>query len=151
MTVSQGETPTTGRGEAGPTTESPFLWAGRVAGAALVVWMGWIHLHLWSEGYKHLPSIGPLFLANFIAAIVVALLLLGLSRPGFIVAVAAAGAALTLGTAGALALSVNTGLFGFTEAWSAPFTHLSVGVELSATVALFTTAAGLLVRSRRRG
>ena len=46
------------------------LLVGRVAGAGLLIWMGWIHLHLWSAGYKHLPSIGTLFLLNFIGAVV---------------------------------------------------------------------------------
>ena len=53
-------------------TAPPDLLVGRVAGAGLLVWMGWIHLHLWNQGYKHLPSIGDLFLLNFIASVLLA-------------------------------------------------------------------------------
>ena len=136
---------------AGPVTDSPLLWTGRVAGAALLVWMGWIHLHLWGEGYEHLPTIGPLLMADFVAAVVVALVLIGASRSGVVAAVAGAGALLALGTLGALALSVNVGLFGFTESWNSPFTHVSVGVETAAAAILLAVVAVILARDRRAG
>ena len=45
---------------------------GRQAGAlllrlgcvALLAWIGYIHLHLWQEGYRHIPTNGPLFLLD---------------------------------------------------------------------------------------
>lgn len=130
----------TAPGEAG----SGVLWTGRVLGAGLLVWMGWIHLHLWSEGYKHIHTVGPMFMANFVAAMVLAIALLAVPSRELIAAAAAAGAALAVATLGGLALSVNVGLFGFTDSWNAPFAHLSLGVEIAAAAALLATAAWAL-------
>jgi len=44
-----------------------------VVGAGLTVWSGVIHLQLWSQGYRDIPVIGPLFLIQGIATIVLAL------------------------------------------------------------------------------
>ena len=44
-----------------------------VAGAALLVWSGVIHLQLWSGGYRGISVVGPLFLIQGIASIVLAL------------------------------------------------------------------------------
>ena len=41
-------------------------------GAGFLVWSGVIHLQLWSDGYKDISVIGPLFLVQGIASIVVA-------------------------------------------------------------------------------
>ena len=131
--------------------DSPLLWAGRITGSGLLVWMGWIHLHLWSEGYKHLRTIGPLLMADFVAAIVIALLVLGVHRRNFVAAAVLAGAVLALATLGALALSINVGLFGFTESWKAPFTHVGVGIESAAAVVLLATAAGAGASGRQAG
>ena len=151
MTIDRGEGSATEALPSGGVTDSPLLWAGRVTGSGLLVWMGWIHLHLWSEGYKHLGTIGPLLIANFVAAIATALLLLGVHRWNLVASVALAGAGLALLTLGALALSVNVGLFGFTESWKAPFTHVSVGIESAATAVLLATATGAAVSGRRAG
>src|SRR6202020_2365695 len=43
-----------------------------VAGAALMVWSGVIHLQLWSDGYRSISVIGPLFLIQGIASIALA-------------------------------------------------------------------------------
>ncbi len=51
-----------------------------VAGAALLVWSGVIHLQLWSDGYKDISVIGPLFLVQAIASIVLALALVVFRR-----------------------------------------------------------------------
>ena len=151
MTIAQGEGSSTEELPSGGVTESPLLWAGRVVGSGLLVWMGWIHLHLWSEGYKHLGTIGPLLIADFVAAMVIALLLLGVHRWNLVAAVSFAGAGLALLALGALALSINVGLFGFTESWKAPFTHVSVGVESAAAAVLLVTAAGAVASGRRAG
>ena len=39
----------------------------RLACAALLAWIGYIHLHLWLEGYRQIPTDGPLFLADAVA------------------------------------------------------------------------------------
>jgi len=118
-------------------------------GAGLLVWMGWIHLHLWSEGYKHIATVGPLFMANFVAAITATLVLLAVPTRRLVAAAALAGACLAVGTALGLVLSINVGLFGFTDSWNAPFAHLSLAVEITAGAVLLVTAAGALLRQRR--
>jgi hypothetical protein len=40
-----------------------------VVGAALLVWSAVIHLQLWSDGYRDISVIGPLFLIQGIASI----------------------------------------------------------------------------------
>ena len=126
------------------------LVAGRVAVAGLLAWMGWIHLHLWSNGYRHIPTVGPMFLANFVGAVAVALAVLAV--PARLLVFAAAGAALTAaGTLGALIISVNVGLFGFRDSSNAPFAHLSIWVEaLALAVSLALTARSALLMAHRR-
>jgi hypothetical protein len=43
-----------------------------VAGAALMVTTAAIHLHLWLAGYRHIPRIGPLFIAQAVTGFVAA-------------------------------------------------------------------------------
>ena len=108
---------------AGGWTAPPDLLVGRVAGAGLLVWMGWIHLHLWSAGYKHLPSIGHLFLLNFIAAVVLAVGVLAVPRR-YLALAAGAGALMAAGTLVSLVISINVGLLGFKDSFNAPFVHI---------------------------
>ena len=97
--------------------------------------MGWIHLHLWSDGYKHLPSIGYLFLLNFIASVLLALGVLVVPRR-YLALAAGAGALMAAGTLVSLTISINVGLLGFTDSFNAPFVHLSIWVEAAAVVVL---------------
>jgi predicted lipoprotein with Yx(FWY)xxD motif len=85
-------------------------WYG-IAGAALLIASGSIHLDLYLTGYNSIPTIGPLFLLQIIAAylLAVAIPLTGL-RLAY-----AAGAAFAIGTLGGYLLSLKVGLFGFTE------------------------------------
>ena len=126
------------------------LVVGRLAVAGLLAWMGWIHLHLWSNGYRHIPTVGPMFLANFVIAVAVALAVL--AAPTRLLGVAAAGALLTAaGTLVALVISVNVGLFGFKDSSNAPFAHLSVWVEaLAVLFSLALTARSVLLSRGRR-
>ena len=81
----------------------------RLAGAGLVVWVDAIHLDLWSEGYRHIPTDGPLFLAGAISGFVLAaLLLLVWPRPlaGLL------GAGSMASTLAALIFSINAGHAG---------------------------------------
>lgn len=149
---------TAGRGTAGRATTghpSGLGWggpldvvAGRLLVAGLLGWMGWIHLHLWNGGYSHVATIGPLFLANFVVAVAVALAVL--VAPVRLLVPAAAAAVLTAaGTLVGLILSVNVGLFGFRDSSSAPFAHLSVWVEALAVVAGVALLARAAALSRR--
>jgi hypothetical protein len=98
------------------------------AGAVLLVASAVIHLHLWSTGYQHIPTIGPLFLLQGIAGIVVALAV-AVSRHYL---VALAGALFAAGTIGGLILSVEVGLFGFKDSFSAPWATDSLVIEIAA-------------------
>ena len=54
----------------------------RLAGAALLGWIGWVHWVLWQhEGYKFIPTSGPFFLVDAIAAVLLAVALLAWPRP----------------------------------------------------------------------
>ena len=83
----------------------------RVAGALLLVVSACIHLVLYLTGYRSIPTIGWLFLVQFLVAFVLAVgALVTHSR-----LVAIAGAGLALSTLGAYLLAVWIGLFGFKE------------------------------------
>ena len=85
-------------------------WFG-IVGAALLVASGAIHLDLYLTGYNSIPTIGPLFLLQIIAAFVLAI---AIPLTGYRLAYAA-GAAFAIGTLGGYLLSLKIGLFGFTE------------------------------------
>jgi predicted lipoprotein with Yx(FWY)xxD motif len=85
-------------------------WSG-IAGAALLIASGAIHLDLYLTGYRSIPTIGWLFLLQVIAAYVLAVAIPVTRHP----LVAASGAAFGLGTLGGYLLSLKVGLFGFTE------------------------------------
>jgi hypothetical protein len=113
-------------------------------GAVLLVLSAAIHLHLWSQSYQHIPTIGPLFLLQGIAGIGLALMVAVLRHPLVLI-----GAALfAAGTIGGLMLSVYVGLFGFKDSLSAPYATKSLILEAVAFGVL--TAAALLSRVRHR-
>jgi len=85
-------------------------WFG-IAGAALLVASGAIHLDLYLTGYRTIPTIGPLFLLQVIAAFALAAAIL---VTGSWLA-EAAGAGFALSVLGGYLLSLWIGLFGFTE------------------------------------
>jgi predicted lipoprotein with Yx(FWY)xxD motif len=85
-------------------------WFG-IAGAALLVADGAIHLDLYLTGYRTIPTIGWLFLLQVIAAFALALAIL---VTGSWLA-AAAGAGFAVSVLGGYLLSIWVGLFGFTE------------------------------------
>jgi len=85
--------------------------APRLAGAVLLAVTGAIHLDLYLTGYRHIPTIGPLFLLQIIAAFVLAVAVAVLRGP----LAAAAGAGFAIATLGGYLLTVWVGLFGFQE------------------------------------
>jgi hypothetical protein len=109
----------------------------RLAAIALLSTVAWIHLHLWQSGYRHIPTIGPLFLAAVVAAAGVAAVLL--ARPSRVLGLLAL--AVDAGMLAALIGSINLGLFGFTESLNAPFVVESIAIETLAalTLALWIT------------
>src|SRR5438105_3919366 len=97
----------------------------RLICAALLAWIGYIHLHLWAEGYRQIPTDGPLFLLDAAAGFALAAALLAWPRP--LAGLAAAG--YTAGTLGALLTSLSVGLFGFRESISASYVTQSLAIE----------------------
>ena len=85
-------------------------WYG-IAGAALLIASGAIHLDLYVTGYNSIPTIGPLFLLQIISAFLLAVVI---PLTGLRLAYAA-GAGFGLGTLGGYLLTLKVGLFGFTE------------------------------------
>ncbi len=119
------------------------------AGAICLAGSGVIHLYLWGKqyGYRDIPTIGPLFLIQGIATILVALLVIA-SRQ---VVALLVGAAVLVGSVGALLLAVYVGLFGFRDTWSAPYAWTSLFEESAGAVLLLAAAAVLVRPGARRG
>jgi hypothetical protein len=117
----------------------------RLVAVGLLSAVGWVHLHLWQEGYRHIPTIGPLFLAAAVSTLVIGVGLLG--RPSRLIGLFGFGT--VTGILGGLIISVNVGLFGFTESLTAPFAVESVVLEIAAAVTLAAwTAVDFLAESR---
>jgi hypothetical protein len=108
-------------------------------GAGFLVWSAVIHLMLWSDGYKDISVIGPLFLVQGIASIVLAVAIVALRWLALLVAGAVAGVA----TAAGLLLTASAGLFGYTESLSVPYAVLSLAVEFTAAFVLLVAACVL--------
>jgi hypothetical protein len=125
------------------TTGSPVArWTATVlalAGAAMLIWSADIHIMLWSDGYKDIHIIGPLFLAQAIACIVLAVPLV-IWRA---LALQLVGAATLAATAAGLLLSANYGLFGMRESLSVPYAVLSLYVEFGGAAILVAGAVVL--------
>jgi hypothetical protein len=115
-------------------------------GAGFLVWSGAIHLELWSDGYKDISVIGPLFLVQGIASIVVAVAIVAFRW----LALLATGAVTGVATAIGLLLSVNFGLFGYSESLSVPYAELSLAVEFTAAFVLLAAACVLALAQPSR-
>jgi hypothetical protein len=115
-------------------------------GAAFLVWSGVIHLELWADGYRDISVIGPLFLVQGIASIVLAVAIVALRW----LALLAAGAVAGLATAVGLLLTVYVGLFGYTESLTVPYAVLSLAVEFTAAFVLLVAAVLLALATRAR-
>ena len=116
----------------------------RLGCTALLAWIGYIHLHLWLEGYRHIPTNGPLFLVDAVAGFVLAAVVLAWPRP--LAGLLAAG--YTAATLGALLISLSVGLFGFQESISASYVIESLTIETITVLALIAWTV-LLIASLR--
>ena len=118
-----------------------------IIGGALVIASAALHLYLWSsvDGYRHIATIGPLFLVQGIVGCALGLAVIAWRN----LAAAAAGAAFMAASIGGLAASVRFGLFGWHERMSAPYAGLALGVEIAGLVALLSGAAVLASRRAR--
>src|SRR5262249_52455510 len=101
-------------------TMNPLTTGLRVVLAGLLAGIALVPLDLWnSHGYRHIPTIGPLFLLNVITGLVLAIATLA-SPQRLLCYVAGADTLYAIATLAALAISINFGLFGFTDSTDAP-------------------------------
>ena len=114
-----------------------------LAGAVALVWSSVIHLQLWSEGYRTISVIGPLFLIQGIVGVSLALALVAFRWAVLLTA----GAVLLAGTAIGLLLSATIGLFGYQESLAVPSAANSLTVEFAGTAVL--AAAVVIVLAAR--
>jgi hypothetical protein len=116
-----------------------------LSGAAMLVWSGVIHLQLWSDGYKDISVVGPLFLLQGVGGMVIALALLALRW----LALLAVGAVTLVATAVGLLLSVHISLFGYRETLLVPYGELSLWVEFTGAAVLTLAALVVLIAPSR--
>ena len=114
-----------------PSIIRPVARGLRVLGAGLILANGGLHFYLWRQTYRAIPVIGPLFLLNAVAAVLIAAGLLW--KPKGIAALL--GVALSAGTFGGFVLASTVGLFGFSTGWSGQAVIAAV-VETGAIVVL---------------
>jgi len=111
----------------------------RIVGAVALVVSAAVHLYLWFDGVRQ-QSVGPMFLVNVVAGVVIAVLLLRWEHwvPPF----------LTLGfglaTLGAFTIASTVGLLGVHTVWAGG----SVWTAAVAEVVCIVVGATLLVRER---
>lgn len=128
----------------GRFSEDPRRLPYLVGGATLLV-SGYIHLRLWSSfGYRHIPTVGTLFVLQAVIGLLLGLALLFKPR----VWLAVLGGAFALATITGFVISLTRGIFGFRDYWSAPFAVTAFVIELAAVV-MNLTAAGLTVQRTR--
>jgi hypothetical protein len=115
----------------------------RLLAAVAVLVSAGVHLRLWSTGFKDLHVVGPAFMVNAVAGIVIAVMLVTWRRwlPGF----------LTLGfgvaTLGAFVIATTAGLYGVHERWVGGYVWAGA---ISEAVAILT-GGWLLLAAYRAG
>jgi hypothetical protein len=114
-----------------------------VIGAAMVAWSAIIHLYLWGkeDGYRGVPTIGHMFLAQGIAGCLLAVAVIIHRR----VITALAGAVYMASSISALYKSIHGGLFDFDETSDAPYVQLSFAIEFIGLAAFAVALVILLV------
>jgi hypothetical protein len=106
---------------------------GAVAAAAvLMICSGLIHIHLWDIAYRHVATLGPLFLVQAVAALALAVVLV-VAR---VVVVALACMVLMVGTVVGFVLAATVGIFGFTLQIVTAWAYEALAAELLSAVVL---------------
>jgi hypothetical protein len=103
----------------------------RYIAAAAVLTSAAIHLTLWFQGMRDVHVIGPAFLLNISAGVLIAVLLVRWRHwaPG------ALSACFGMATLGAFTLASTVGLFGDHEKWGGVYVFSAAGVEILAVLA----------------
>jgi hypothetical protein len=133
--------------------------ATRLIGAFALLVVGGVHYQQYTvDHFSVIPTIGPLFLANFIAATTAALLLLVSAAPALRrvpildVIAASGGVGAATGALAALLISEHTPLFGFMEQGYRFVIVIAIAAEALAIAALtvFLTVRRPVHRMRER-
>lgn len=105
----------------------------RLPGAVFLLVGGIVHYNLWRGGYRYIPNIGPLFMANLVGSMALAAAVMVSRRAS----VAFAAIAFAAGSLTALVLSrTGVGVFGFSETiWTTEAIQTLVS-EIGAILAL---------------
>jgi hypothetical protein len=98
--------------------------------ALAVLVSAYVHLKLWLDGFRHLDKIGPAFMTNAIAGVVIAILLVAWRH--WLPPLLAVGFGLS--TLGAFLISATWGLFGLHEHWVGWAVWTAAGAEVVAIV-----------------
>jgi hypothetical protein len=115
-----------------PKLEALLSTIAILAGTGLVAATAAIHLPLWLAGYRHVPRIGPLFLAQAVTGFLLAPVL-ALRRQLAVVL----GAALYMAASAAgLLISATVGFLGIHDGLGVPWAAASLTVELAGMVLL---------------
>ena len=122
-----------------PVASAAPSWVAVVVAALSMVASAFIHIHLWDIAYRHVATLGPLFLVQAIAALVGAVVLVVLRW----VVVALGCTALMLGTVVGFILADTVGIFGFKLPVVTSWAYEALVTELLAAVVLLF----LVVRS----
>src|SRR5204862_5210855 len=104
--------------------------------AGLVVATGAIHLYLYRDGFSAVPTIGRLFLANFVVGLFLGLAILLRGRSAW----SLLGAGFCLGTLAGFLISVHWGLFGYQETLSGAWQERAAVVEIAGAIACAVVA-----------
>jgi hypothetical protein len=110
----------------------------RLIAVAAVLVSVYVHLKEWIDGYRHVHVIGPLFVVNVVAGVVIAVLLIAWRHW--------LSAFLTVGfgasTLGGFVIAAQWGLFGDHEKWQGPYIWTAAVAEAVAIAAgLYLLAA----------
>jgi hypothetical protein len=118
-------------------------WVLRVLVAAGLLGSAWVHYVLWrDDGFRDIDVIGPLFLVNVVAGVVIAIAVLAWRH--WLPALGAAG--FGAATLGAYVLSATVGFFGVKEPFNTQAEYWGVVTE---AVCIVLGIALLVVRPRR--
>jgi hypothetical protein len=126
------------------TASGPVALALVVVTAALVTVSGILHFHLYDIAYRHVATLGPLFIVQGVSALLCALALLVTRR----LVVVLGALALMAGTILGFVLVLTTGLFGFKLGFISGLADLSLAMECGAVVTS-TAAAAVMLRARQ--
>jgi hypothetical protein len=99
--------------------------------ALAVLVSAYVHLKLWFDGFRHLDKIGPAFMTNAVAGVVIAILLVAWRH--WLPPLLAVGFGLS--TLGGFVIAATWGLFGLHEHWVGWAVWTAAGAEVVAIIA----------------